>query len=335
MFWLKTTRGRDPRVGAIAVQYEPPAGLSPGEAGALVDDQAGIRDITATLVDLAVRGYITIEEKETSHLMGLYSNREYVFHLNKKPAEWKGIKSHELLLLTGIFEPVPVAGVGVREDVALSELQNRFYKKLPAIRRAIFEALVEQGYFAHRPDIVRQAYLLAAGVIGALLYLFGQYLAQHTGVQAQSFSVAAILTGAIIAAFGWFMPTRTVDGVRALHDTLGFENFLSHVEADHLARTPQSPANFEKYLPFAMALGVEKKWVGAFNGMLAQPSWYQTTGAAVFNPMGFVYSLDEMAARTGQVMASAPRSSGNSSTSGFGSLGSVGGGFGGGGGGGF
>jgi len=335
MFWLKTTRGRDPRVGAIAVQYEPPAGLSPGEAGALVDDQAGIRDITATLVDLAVRGYITIEEKETSHLMGLYSNKEYVFHLNKKPAEWKGIKSHELLLLTGIFEPVPVAGVGVREDVALSELQNRFYKKLPAIRRAIFEALVEQGYFAHRPDIVRQAYLLAAGVIGALLYLFGQYLAQHTGVQAQSFSVAAILTGAIIAAFGWFMPTRTVDGVRALHDTLGFENFLSHVEADHLARTPQSPANFEKYLPFAMALGVEKKWVGAFNGMLAQPSWYQTTGAAVFNPMGFVYSLDEMAARTGQVMASAPRSSGNSSTSGFGSLGSVGGGFGGGGGGGF
>jgi uncharacterized membrane protein len=120
-----------------------------------------------------------------------------------------------------------------------------------------------------------------------------------------------------------------------LHDTLGFENFLSHVEADHLARTPQSPSNFESYLPFAMALGVEKKWVGAFNGMLAQPSWYQTSGVAVFNPVGFVYSLDQMAARTGQVMASAPRSSGNSSTSGFGSFGGVGGGFGGGGGGGF
>jgi predicted membrane protein DUF2207 len=332
MFWLKTTRGRDPRVGAIAVQYEPPAGLSPGEAGALVDNQAGIRDITATLVDLAVRGYITIEEKETSHLMGLYSNKEYVFHLNKKPAEWNEAKSHELLVLHGIFG-API--IGMRDEVALSELQNRFYKNLPGIRRAIFESLVEHGYFGHRPDIVRQAYLLGAGVIGALLYLFGQYLAQHTGVQAQTFSVAAILTGVIIAGFGWYMPTRTVDGVRALHDTLGFENFLSHVEGDHLARTPQSPANFEKYLPFAMALGVEKKWVGAFNGMLAQPSWYQTSGVAVFNPVGFVYSLDQMTARTGQVMASAPRSSGNSSSSGFGSFGSVGGGFGGGGGGGF
>jgi uncharacterized membrane protein YgcG len=314
------------------VQYEPPAGLSPGEAGALVDDQAGIRDITATLVDLAVRGFIVIEEKEVSHLMGLYANTEYVFHLNKKPAEWSGAKSHELLLLHGIFG-APV--LGMLEKVALSELQNRFYKNLPGIRRAILESLVQRGYFAHRPDIVRQAYLLVAGVTGAVLYLLGQYLVQHAGMQAQTSSVAAILTGLAIGGFGWFMPTRTVDGVRALHDTLGFENFLSHVEAPHLASSPQSPANFEKYLPFAMALGVEKKWVGAFDGMLKQPSWYQTTGTAVFHPVGFVYSLDQMAARTGQVMASAPRSSGNSATSGFGGLAGVGGGFGGGGGGGF
>jgi hypothetical protein len=333
MFWLWYARGRDPRVGAIAVQYEPPAGLSPGEAGALVDDQAGIRDVTATLVDLAVRGYIAIEERESSHLMGLYSNKEYVFHLRKKPAEWKGVKSHELLVLNGIFGGMPI--VGVRDEVALSELQNSFYKNLPGIRSAIFDSLVEHGYFAHRPDIVRQAYLAGAAVIGLMLYLFGQYLAQRTGVQPLSFTVAAILTGLVIAGFGWFMRTRTVDGVRALHDTLGFENFLSHVEADHLARTPQSPENFEKYLPFAMALGVEKKWVGAFDGMLTQPSWYQTTGGAVFHPVGFVYSLDQMAVRTGQVMASAPRSSGSSGTSGFGGGGSVGGGFGGGGGGGF
>src|SRR5260370_32366689 len=157
MFWLWYTRGREPRVGAIAVQYEPPAGLSPGEAGTLVDDQATIRDITATLVDLAVRGVITIEEKETSHLMGLYSNKEYVFHLNNKPAEWKGIKSQELLLLSGIFDPLPVAGVGVREDVALSDLQNRFYKSLRVIRRAIFESLVVHGYFSHPRDIVQHS----------------------------------------------------------------------------------------------------------------------------------------------------------------------------------
>ena len=333
MFWLWFTRGREPRVGAIAVQYEPPAGLSPGEAGALVDDQAGIRDITATLVDLAVRGFITIEEKETSHLMGLYSNKEYIFHLNKKPAEWVGAKSHELLLLNGIFGGMPIAMM--RDEVALSELQNRFYKNLPGIRSAIFDSLVEHGYFAHRPDITRQAYIAAAAFSGALLFLFAPYWSQYTGIQPLPFMAAGVLTALIIAGFGWFMPARTVNGVRALHDTLGFENFLSHVEGDHMARTPQSPANFEKFLPFAMALGVEKKWVGAFDGMLQQPSWYQTTGTGTFHPVGFVYSLDQMTARTGQVMTSAPRSSGSSGMSGFGGGGGVGGGFGGGGGGGF
>ena len=103
MFWLWYTRGRDPRVGPIAVQYAPPDGMTPAEAGTLVDDDAGMRDITATIVDLAVRGYIVIEEKEKEHMLGLYSNKEYVFHLKKQLPEWTGLKPHELSLLAGIF----------------------------------------------------------------------------------------------------------------------------------------------------------------------------------------------------------------------------------------
>src|SRR6185295_7047676 len=52
MYWLWYQRGRDPEVGSVAVQYEPPNGLSPGEAGALVDDSADMRDITASIVHL-------------------------------------------------------------------------------------------------------------------------------------------------------------------------------------------------------------------------------------------------------------------------------------------
>ncbi len=70
MFWLWSTRGRDPRVGPVAVQYAPPEGMSPAEAGTLVDEIAAMRDITATIVDLAVRGYIVIEEKEKSGMVG-------------------------------------------------------------------------------------------------------------------------------------------------------------------------------------------------------------------------------------------------------------------------
>jgi hypothetical protein len=73
MFWLWYTRGRDPRVGPVAVQYAPPDGMTPAEAGTLVDDDAAMRDITATIVDLAVRGYLVIEEKEKDQMMGLIS----------------------------------------------------------------------------------------------------------------------------------------------------------------------------------------------------------------------------------------------------------------------
>ena len=184
MFWLWRSRGRDPRVGAIAVQYEPPAGLSPGEAGTLVDNTAAMRDITATIVDLAVRGYLTIEEQNKEHLMGLYANKEYVFHLQKKPAEWGGTKPHEMLLLGGLFDN------GASEEVSLSELQNKFYRNLPAIRDAILDALVERGYYAHRPDRVRQSFVAAGFVVGVLLFF-----ARAMGVAAVRHGAAAVFRG--------------------------------------------------------------------------------------------------------------------------------------------
>ena len=169
---------------------------------------------------------------------------------------------------------------------------------------------------------------------GGLLLAAGNSLSQKMGMAPAPFIVAAVVSAAIIAGFGWFMPARTADGAKALAGVLGFEDFLSHVEADHMDRISQTPETFEKFLPYAMALGVEKKWVGAFQNIYTQPpSWYQggySNGA--FYPVMFLSSLDNMTTRASSVMASAPRSSGGS---GFGGGGSSGGGFGGGGGGGF
>jgi len=341
MFWLWYTRGRDPRVGPIAVQYQPPDGMTPAEAGTLVDDQAAMRDITATIVDLAVRGYITIEEKEIQHMMGLFSNKDYVFHMKKTPAEWKGLKSHELLLLAGIFTSTanPDSDYyslqpGLGTAVELSSLQNNFYKKLPGIKDSIFDALMEKGYFQHRPDYVRSSFLVGGVVVGVMLFILGNSLSQKMGMAAAPFLAAAILSAAVIIGFGWFMPARTADGAKALAGVLGFEDFLTHVEADRMDKIQQTPATFEKFLPFAMALGVEKKWVGAFKNIYTEPpSWYQGSSiGSAFYPLMFVNSLDNMTALASSAMTSAPRSSGGS---GFGGGGSSGGGFGGGGGGGF
>ena len=104
MYWLWWTRGRDPRRQAITVQYEPPDQLSPGEVGTLVDNSANMRDITATIVDLAVKGYYVIEQTEQTQMLGLFHSKEYIFHLKKPATEWQTARPHELEMLNALFD---------------------------------------------------------------------------------------------------------------------------------------------------------------------------------------------------------------------------------------
>ena len=86
MFTLWWYKGRDPDPGrSVAPMYEPPPGMSPAEAGALLDDTVHPRDITSTIVDLAVRGYVKIEETAETNLL-IFHSKDYIFHL-LKPAD--------------------------------------------------------------------------------------------------------------------------------------------------------------------------------------------------------------------------------------------------------
>jgi len=331
MFWLWWTKGRDPRLRPITAQYEPPDKLTPGEVGTLVDNSADMRDITASIVDLAVRGYLVIEEQQKDHLLGLTHSKEYVFHLKKSQAEWNSLQPHEQALLSGLF-----SGGNAGDSVSLSELHNRFYTSLPGIRNDIFDSLLGRGYYTHRPDTVRSSYIGIGIVMGLILVWGGAAIARNMGMAPGSFIVAGILTGVIICGFGWFMPAHTQVGARALEGVLGFEDFLNHVEADRYNRMIKTPEMFEKFLPYAMALGVEKNWSNAFKNIYTQPpQWYQGSFGAGFYPYMFVSSLNSMSSVAATAMASAPRSSGGSGFGGGGGGGFSGGGFGGGGGGGF
>jgi uncharacterized membrane protein len=332
MFYLWWTQGRDPRLRPIAAQYEPPDQLSPGEAGTLIDNSADMRDITASIVDLAVRGYIVIEEHEHNRMFGLVHDKDYNFILQKDRSEWAKLKPHEQVILNGIF----TLGT-VNETVPMSSLENHFYSNLPDIRTGIFNSLVTHGYYRRRPDSVRAAYLGGGVVIGFLLVFGGTYIASSMGMAPLTFIAAGILSGIVICAFGWFMPAHTEQGARAMEGVLGFEDFLNHVESDRYNKTIKTPQMFEKFLPFAMALGVEKNWSKAFQGIMTQPpQWYRGSYGPNFYPVMFTSDLSTMSTRASDVLASAPRSSGGSGFSSDGGGGGFsGGGFGGGGGGGF
>jgi len=331
MLRLWYTRGRDPRLRPIVPRYQPPDGLSPAETGTLVDNRADMRDITATLVDLAVRGFLVIEERDREGLLGLWSSKD--FTLRQQKAQPGDLKPHERAVLDGIFS-------GRGDAVELSDLKNEFYQELPGIRDRIFGALVGRGYYARRPDQVRTTYWVLAAIVGVAAFLAGALAANGgidiLGAPPITIVVAGALSAAVVFAFGWVMPARTAAGAQALEGVLGFEEFLARVESDRIARVEKTPEMFEKFLPFAMALGVEHQWARTFEGICQKPpDWYRGASVSDFRPGLFADRLGGMSRSAAAVMASTPRSAGGSGFGGGGGGGFSGGGFGGGGGGGF
>jgi len=330
MFLLWKRRGRDPTRRPIAVRYEPPPGLLPAEAGTLIDNSADMRDITATMVDLAVRGYLKFEERDERKLLGLLRERDYVLHRRKPPAEWNALAPHERKVLEGIFKPVQA------ESVELSDLENEFYKSLPGIKQGVFDRLLQKGFYRGRPDTVRGWWMSGGVLVGMLIAMTGIALADRWSLSPVPFFAAAILSSIIMLVFGAVMPARTEAGARSLEHVLGFQEFLARVESEHFERVVKTPELFDRYLPFAMALGVDKKWAKAFEGIYTEPpAWYAGTsgigGITPFNVAMFSSRLGDFSGKASSTMSSAPRSSSGSGFSG----GSSGGGGGGGGGSGF
>jgi Predicted membrane protein (DUF2207) len=360
-------RGRDPRPRAIVVGYEPPAGMTPAEVGTLIDNQAEMQDVISTLVDLAVRGYVGIEEREKKMLLGLLRDTEYVFHQRREREEWTELLPHETRFMDALFTHasgaeawadireafvearrahesggeldreafsarLATAGHRPTSSVKLSDLKNQFYRSLSGIRDGIYENLVRRGYYRHRPDQVKGAWIgggIAMGVVG----LGGAAVAAETGwgwISAGALAAAAAVSAVILIVFGMVMPARTEEGARAREAALGFREFLSRVESDRYRRMITGPEMFERYLPYAMAFGVEDRWARAFDDLFREPpDWYSGTGYGHFNASGFTSRMSTLTSSAGTTMSSSPSSSGS------GGGGSSGGGSGGGGGSGF
>jgi uncharacterized membrane protein len=327
MFTLWHKLGRDPDPGmSVAPMYEPPKGMTPAEAGTLIDDSTDPRDITSTIVDLAVRGYIKIQETVDTTLL-VFKSKDYVFHLLKPREQWgNDLTPHERVMLENIF----AGGTETR----LSSLKNHFYTAIPVIRQDIMAALKKKGMYMLDPGSANGYSIVAAVAIGLFLAALHYFGWMNLFNSVPLFIGSAAISAGIWWLFAREMTAKTVLGARTLVAILGFQEFMNRVDADRIKRLP--PDTFEKYLPYAMALGVEQRWAQAFAGIVKDPpNWYVgSTPYSGFNPIFFSSSMHSMASDMHQVFVSAPRAS--SSGSGFGGGGGgggfSGGGFGGGGG---
>ncbi len=322
-YWRR--RGRDlGNAGSVAVQYDAPDELSPGEVGTLLDQKVDARDISATIVDLAVRGFLTIEQKPAS---GKGTADEVTFHRTGKAAP---PRPHEALILDGIFTD---------GDTAPMDELTTFYTVLPKVQQSLYDGLSKQGYFDGNPSTMRGRFATLA--ILTVMVLYGIAILLQFAAMGRLFLlpliVSAALSLATVIVFSRAMPRRTPKGRRAWEHIAGLEEYLRRAEAGPIV-SAEKRGVFERLLPFAMIFGVADRWAKAFEGIYtAPPAWYQGDGNAPVSTALIVSALNRSSTLMQTGMYAPPRSSGSGSGGGFSSGGfsgggSSGGGFGGGGG---
>ncbi len=325
--------GRDPALGAVPVVYEPPGNLPAAVLGSLVQESVGSVALGATLVDLAVKGHLRIQQLQEKVLF-LPLKKHYAFTLLTGPERWQELAPHEAYLIEHLF---PSRAVG--DSVDTDALRDHFYVHVPGFETLVRQAVLAEGFYRRWPGTVR-AITLAAG-IGAVVaaVVVAQTLLPHDLARLQGAAdplltlLSLLATLVLIGLFAWIMPSRTPRGVEVLRQTLGFQEFLRRVDAPRFERVVLTLELFERFLPYAMVAGLTKPWAAAFKGIVqTPPSWYVGSDDH-FDTDGFGDRLEDCCSTTGSAMQSSPSSS--SSSSGSSGGGSSGGGDGGGGGGGF
>lgn len=315
MFYFWKTRGKDPETaGVIAVKYEPPEDLSPAEAGTLIDERANMLDITSTVIDLAVRGFLTIEEQKST-IFYFFNNTDYKLIRTEKSDE--ELKSYEKSVLSGLFSG--------KKTNKVSQLRNKFYTRLPGIKKALYKELVSNKYFPTNPENVRTIYKWIG--IGSMFVGFFLMALFPLGF-------CILLSGLIILIFSRYMPRKTKKGSLKNEELLGFREFIDRAEKDRIEKLAKDdPTLFDRVLPYALVFGLEDKWAGAFKDLYKEPpKWYRSSNYGnVFSPNIFVNDIGRSLGVMNRSLSSTPRRSGGS---GFSSGGGFSGGGGGGGGGG-
>jgi len=303
-------KGRDAKIKkTIIAQYEPPFNLSPAAVGVLIKQSVKVKDILATVINLAVRGYLRIKERENKLLF--IKEKEYIFEKLKSEAD---LRPFEQEIIRSIFKH--------EEMVSSKDLRNKFYKELTAIKKEIYKEVAQTGLFNGNIEEIRKKYSRVYGINLVIFFIIFIILIVLMVVLGFSyFSQVIILgisigvSGAIGLAFSYYMPVLTNQGLEAKWQALGFREYLHKAERFRIGA--ETLETFSNFLPYAIVFGVEKQWARRFDDFQYQhQAWYYP--AAIYSgPDGaptsfseFNSSFSSFASSVSSVFASAPGGSG-------------------------
>src|SRR5581483_3070470 len=252
-------RGREPRPASVPAELEqPPSELPPGVAGTLVDQQADVQDVLATLLDLGNRGVVRIEEVPGRLPFG--AGRD--FRISRVAHDDAGLRPFEKTVLDALL-----AG---QESVTVSQMQGRFAAHIPLFQQQLYDESVRAGLFQESPERARKRYrglALALLGIGVAVFVLGLFvgiaaLTSFPGVALAFVGIALLL---VARAMGRYTRAGATEAAR----WRAFGRYLAR--GDHGGHQQQ----LEHYLPYSVALGADKEWLRKFSLVGAPaPRWY-------------------------------------------------------------
>jgi hypothetical protein len=265
LLWL--ARGRDTKalatdIGPVdvlmrdgdRVSFASPDGVLPGQIGTVVDERVDPADLTATVVDLAVRNYLYIAERDQGWV------------IVRRNAPDDALTGYERAVLDAVLP----AG---KDQVSVADLSTVDFA---AVREALYTDVVARQWFTHRPDRERGRWamvgagLVAAGVAATVV------LALTIGHAL--LGLALIIGGIAVFLGARWMPARTKRGSVLVQQVRGLLTYLRTAEPGSIPDGDRELV-FSRSLPYAVVLGNPEQWLSRFgeSGLY----WYEGATANV------------------------------------------------------
>lgn len=265
---LRDEKGR----GVIVPEYDPPKDLSPMEAGYIYDETIDFRDMIAEIMYFAEQGHL--------HICRVYeqSNGKNTSSIDYKiirtRISTKTLKPFQKFLLESLFRDV---GDVVRLSTIISHIEEKF----DGIREWVKDDVKEKKYFDFKYDFVNILIftILSFSGLGGVVFEGVYYNAVFPWQKLYLCLGLLVITlplGVLVFRSGFIIKKKKAVLVKEYMD--GLKLYIEKAEKERLSfhNAPlKNASQFEKILPFAIVLGLEKTWTDLFeDATMDTYAWY-------------------------------------------------------------